>query len=215
MRITKYPFESVVLSPSLSFALTDRVRASTLIPLEMWDCPGTITVDTLGTSLSEFSSIVFVIDIRVSALPSQTNSTLSFAQDLYQQPIVKLVEFIVAACHVNPLINLEVFVHKAEKLQEDDKIGRILRSSRHDLLADIESENFRQIHERVMDRLADESPEYEQVSLNFHLTSVYDYSLQEAFSRVIHKLIDSLPYLENLLNVFCAVSPRRTCTNVG
>lgn len=57
-----------------------------------------------------------------------------------------------------------------------------------------------------MDRLVDESPEYEQVPLNFHLTSVYDYSLQEAFSRVIHKLIDSLPYLENLLNVFCAVS---------
>ena len=63
-----------------------------------------------------------------------------------------------------------------------------------------------------MDRLADESPEYEQVPLNFHLTSVYDYSLQEAFSRVIHKLIDSLPYLENLLNVFCAVStpPRQS-----
>ena len=68
-----------------------------------------------------------------------------------------------------------------------------------------ETENFRQIHERVMDRLADESPEYEQVPLNFHLTSVYDFSLQDAFSRVIHKLIDSLPYLENLLNVFCAV----------
>jgi Ras-related GTP-binding protein C/D len=152
MRVTKHPFD-------------------TLIPLEIWDCPGNITVDTLGAPLSEFASIVFVIDIR----------------DLYQQPVVKLVEFIVAACQVNPNINLEVFVHKAEKLQEDDKI-----------------ENFRQIHERVMDRLADESPEYEQVPLNFHLTSVYDYSLQDAFSRVIHKLIDSLPYLENLLNVFCA-----------
>jgi hypothetical protein len=41
--------------------------------------------------------------------------------------------------------------------------------------------------------------------LNFHLTSVYDHSLHEAFSRVLHKLIDSLPYLEELLNVFCAV----------
>ncbi|KAF8556231.1 hypothetical protein OG21DRAFT_1459842 [Imleria badia] len=152
MRVTKHPFD-------------------TLIPLEIWDCPGNITVDTLGAPLSDFASIVFVIDIR----------------DLYQQPVVKLVEFIVAACQVNPNINLEVFVHKAEKLQEDDKI-----------------ENFRQIHERVMDRLVDESPEYEQVPLNFHLTSVYDYSLQEAFSRVIHKLIDSLPYLENLLNIFCA-----------
>ncbi|KAF8121762.1 Gtr1 raga G protein Gtr2 [Boletus edulis] len=152
MRVTKHPYD-------------------TLIPLEIWDCPGNITVDTLGAPLSEFASIVFVIDIR----------------DLYQQPVVKLVEFIVAACQVNPNINLEVFVHKAEKLQEDDKI-----------------ENFRQIHERVMDRLVDESPEYEQVPLNFHLTSVYDYTLQEAFSRVIHKLIDSLPYLENLLNVFCS-----------
>lgn len=66
-------------------------------------------------------------------------------------------------------------------------------------------ENFRQIHERVSDRLLDISPDHEQVQLNFHLTSVYDHSLHEAFSKVLHKLIDSLPYLEDLLNVFCAV----------
>lgn len=42
--------------------------------------------------------------------------------------MAKLVEFIVAACQVNPNINLEVFVHKAEKLQEDDKIGGFPRS---------------------------------------------------------------------------------------
>lgn len=45
-------------------------------------------------------------------------------QDLYNQPVSKLVEFIVAASRENPTINLEVFVHKAEKLQEDDKIGK-------------------------------------------------------------------------------------------
>lgn len=67
------------------------------------------------------------------------------------------------------------------------------------------TENFRQIHERVSDRLLDISPDYEQVQLNFHLTSVYDHSLHEAFSKVLHKLIDTLPYLEDLLNVFCAV----------
>jgi Ras-related GTP-binding protein C/D len=67
------------------------------------------------------------------------------------------------------------------------------------------SENFRQIQERVTDRLLDSSSEYEQMPLNFHLTSVYDHSLHEAFSRVLHKLIASLPYLEELLNVFCAV----------
>ncbi|KAF9243456.1 Gtr1/RagA G protein conserved region-domain-containing protein [Melanogaster broomeanus] len=164
------------LPPKQTFYLEPTMRVTkhafdTVIPLEIWDCPGNITVDSIGAPLSDFSTIVFVIDIR----------------DLYQQPVAKLVEFIVAAFQINPNINLEVFVHKAEKLQEDDKI-----------------ENFRQIHERVMDRLADESPEYEQVPLNFHLTSVYDHSLQEAFSRVVHKLIDSLPYLEDLLNVFCS-----------
>lgn len=69
----------------------------------------------------------------------------------------------------------------------------------------IRPENFRQIHERVSDRLLDMSPEYEQMQLNFHLTSVYDHSLHEAMSRVLHKLIDALPFLEELLNVFCAV----------
>jgi len=42
--------------------------------------------------------------------------------------------------------------------------------------------------------------------VNFYLTSIHDHSLQDAFSRVVHKLIDSLPYIEDLLNVFCGVS---------
>ncbi|KDR78844.1 hypothetical protein GALMADRAFT_244470 [Galerina marginata CBS 339.88] len=166
------------LPPNQTFYLETTMRIvkhsiDTVIPLEIWDCPANTTVESLGVPLSQFSTIIFVIDIR----------------DLYNQPISKLVEFIVASYAENPDIILEVFVHKAEKLQEDDKI-----------------ENFRQIHERVSDRLLDMSPEYEQMQLNFHLTSVYDHSLHEAFSRVLHKLIESLPFLEELLNVFCANS---------
>lgn len=44
-------------------------------------------------------------------------------QDLYKQPISKLVEFIIAAYHDHPQLLVEVFVHKAEKLQ-DERIGR-------------------------------------------------------------------------------------------
>ncbi|KIM84234.1 hypothetical protein PILCRDRAFT_818570 [Piloderma croceum F 1598] len=166
------------LPPKQTFFLETTIRITkhtfdTVIPLEIWDCPGNITVEDLGTSLSEFSSLIFVIDIR----------------DVYQQPISKLVEFIIAAYHDNPDINLEVFVHKAEKMQDEDKL-----------------ENFRQIHERISDRLLDVSPDYELNPLDLHLTSVYDHSLHEAFSRVLHKLIDSLPYLEELLNIFCANS---------
>ncbi|KAJ7170907.1 Gtr1/RagA G protein Gtr2 [Mycena crocata] len=164
------------LPPKQTFYLETTMRVvkhpyDTVIPLEIWDCPGNITVDTLGAPLAQFSALIFVIDIR----------------DLYKQPISKLVEFIIAAYHDNPQIHVEVFVHKAEKLQEDDKI-----------------ENFRQIQERVQDHLVER--ECEQMPYNFHLTSVYDHSLHEAFSKVLHKLIHSLPFLEDLLNVFCANS---------
>jgi len=145
----------------------------TVIPLEIWDCPGNITLDSLGATLSEFSSIIFVIDI----------------QDSYQQPIARMLDFFVTAYQENPAATLEVFVHKAESLAEDYKI-----------------ENFCHIQQRVIDELFDTSQEYEQMPVNFHLTSVYDHSIREAFSRVLHKLIDSLPYLEDLLNVFCSNS---------
>jgi hypothetical protein len=40
---------------------------------------------------------------------------------------------------------------------------------------------------------------------SFHLTSIYDHSIFEAFSKVVQKLIPQLPTLENLLNIFNAV----------
>ncbi|KAI0649461.1 Gtr1/RagA G protein conserved region-domain-containing protein [Trametes meyenii] len=145
----------------------------TVIPLEIWDCPGDTTPETLGAPLSQFATMIFVIDI----------------QDLYHQPIQKLVNFAITAYQDNPNINLEVFVHKADVLTEEYKI-----------------ENFRHIQERVLYELGFVNIEYEQIPINFQLTSIYDHSLHDAFSRVLHKLIDSLPYLEDLLNVFCSNS---------
>ncbi|KAJ7158524.1 Gtr1/RagA G protein Gtr2 [Mycena filopes] len=182
------------LPPKQTFYLETTMRVvkhayDTVIPLEIWDCPGNITVDTLGAPLSQFSALIFVIDIR----------------DLYKQPISKLVEFIIAAYNDNPQLFVEVFVHKAEKLQEDDKIGlsRSL-SPQTNYPNRLLAENFRQIQERVQDHLMER--ECEQMPYNFHLTSVYDHSLHEAFSKVLHKLVHSLPFLEDLLNVFCANS---------
>ncbi|KAJ4477411.1 Gtr1/RagA G protein conserved region-domain-containing protein [Lentinula aciculospora] len=202
------------MTPKETFYLDATMRIvkhtyDTIIPLEIWDCPGNITVETLGVPLSVFSTLIFVIDIR----------------DLYNQPISRLVEFIIAAYHHNPSLHLEIFVHKAEKLQEDEKI-----------------ENYRQINERVVDRLMDVSPSFpnipnsssslntpsssgtqmnnpnrlsylnwqdfieQQLLMNFHLTSIHDHSLHQAFSKVLQRLTDSLPYLEELLNIYCANS---------
>merc|ERR1712213_113708 len=41
----------------------------------------------------------------------------------------------------------------------------------------------------------------QQVHLSFYLTSIYDHSIFEAFSKVVQKLIPQLPVLENLLDI--------------
>ncbi|KAH9944865.1 Gtr1/RagA G protein conserved region-domain-containing protein [Amylocystis lapponica] len=166
------------LPPKQTFYLERTTRVTkhtfdTVIPLEIWDCPGDMTLETLDVPLLQFATLIFVIDI----------------QDLYQQPIAKLVDFIITAYQEHPNMNLEVFVHKADVLSEEYKI-----------------ENFRFIQQRVLDELLYISVEYEQIPINFQLTSIYDHSLHDAFSRTLHKSIDSLPYLEDLLNVFCANS---------
>ncbi|KAH9856654.1 Gtr1/RagA G protein conserved region-domain-containing protein [Lenzites betulinus] len=86
-------------------------------------------------------------------------------------------------------MHLEVFVHKADVLTEEYKF-----------------ENFKHIQQRVLSELNYINFEYEQIPINFQLTSIYDNTLHDAFSRTLHKLIDSLPFLEDLLNVFCSNS---------
>jgi Ras-related GTP-binding protein C/D len=108
-------------------------------------------------------------------------------QDHHQQPIARLIELVITAYQENQNVNLEVFVHKAEALSEEYKI-----------------ENFKHIQQRVLEELDDY--DYGHIPVNFHLTSIHDHSLQDAFSKVVHKLIDSLPYIEDLLNVFCGNS---------
>lgn len=46
-------------------------------------------------------------------------------------------------------------------------------------------------------------------SHSFYLTSIYDHSIFEAFSKVVQKLIKQLPTLENLLNTLNSVSKPR------
>lgn len=92
---------------------------------------------------------------------------------------------VVIAFKANPSISFEVFIHKVDGLSDDHKI-------------DIQHE----IRQRLNDELADAEL---NIHLSFHLTSIYDHSIFEAFSKVIQKLIVELPTLENLLNILCSV----------
>ena len=112
-----------------------------------------------------------------------------------------------AAYQENPDIRLEIFVHKAEALSEDFRL-----------------ESFRHIQSRVYDELTDQPPLVisspspagpqsrevlaQDMPLHFYLTSIYDNSVQDAFSRVIQHLLQNtlLPHLEILLNNLTANS---------
>jgi Ras-related GTP-binding protein C/D len=77
---------------------------------------------------------------------------------------------------------VEVFVHKIDNLNDEFK-------------ADV----FQDIVQRVGDELSDAG--YINPNVSYHLTSIYDYSIFEAFSKVIQKLIPPLRTLESLLNI--------------
>ncbi|CAG8664841.1 12029_t:CDS:2, partial [Racocetra fulgida] len=96
------------------------------------------------------------------------------AQDDYIEALNRLHHTVTRAYKVNPELSFEVFIHKVDALSDEYKI-----------------DTQRDIQQRITDELADH--DLEHVHLNFYLTSIYDHSIFEAFSKVIQKLIPQLP----------------------
>lgn len=109
------------------------------------------------------------------------------AKDDYNEALTKFKNTVTKAYNVNSRIKFEVFIHKVDGISDDSKM-----------------ESQRDIHQRATDDLTDAG--LHQIRLSFHLTSIYDHSIFEAFSKVVQKLIPQLPTLENLLNIFISVS---------
>ncbi|KAI3656905.1 hypothetical protein MP638_007348, partial [Amoeboaphelidium occidentale] len=108
------------------------------------------------------------------------------SQDDYMDALSKLFMTIVKGYNYNPRINYEVFIHKVDGLSDDHKI-----------------ETQRDIQQRIIDELTDSGLD---PLISFHLTSIYDHSIFESFSKVIQKLTPELPALENMLNILCSNS---------
>uniref|UniRef100_A0A1I8HQN7 Ras-related GTP-binding protein D n=1 Tax=Macrostomum lignano TaxID=282301 RepID=A0A1I8HQN7_9PLAT len=53
-----------------------------------------------------------------------------------------------------------------------------------------------------VDGLTDEQ-KIEVINIHYHLTTIYDHSIFEAFSKVVQKLIPHMGAFESLLNIFC------------
>jgi len=109
------------------------------------------------------------------------------AQDDYMEAVARLNATILTVQRAYPAINVEVFIHKVDGLSDDYKL-------------DIQ----RDITIRIQDELSDHG--FENAPVTFHLTSIYNHSIFEAFSKVIQKLIPRLGILEGILTNLC-----RTC----
>jgi Ras-related GTP-binding protein C/D len=104
------------------------------------------------------------------------------AQDDYLDAVSRLNRTILIVHQYYPHINIEVFIHKVDGLSDEYR-----------------SDTFQDIVQRISDELSDAG--YENPPVHYYLTSIYDYSVFEAFSKVIQKLIPQLSTLENLINI--------------
>merc|ERR1719516_681719 len=170
------PNETLFLE-STNKIMKDDISNSSFVQFYIWDFPGQIDF---------FDTVTFDTDQIFSGV-----GALVFvidAQDDYIDALTKLNTTVTKAFSVNPKIKFEVFIHKVDGLSDDTKM-----------------ETQRDIHQRATDELVETGLE-QQVHLSFYLTSIYDHSIFEAFSKVVQKLIPQLPTLENLLNVFISNS---------
>lgn len=151
---------------------------------------------TSNPSVEHFSTL---IDLAVMELPGQLNyfeptydserlfknvGALVYvidSQDEYMNAITNLAMIIDYAHKVNPKINTEVLIHKVDGLSEDYKL---------DAQRDIMQRTGEELLELGLDG----------VQVSFYLTSIFDHSIYEAFSRIVQKLIPEISYLENMLD---------------
>lgn len=151
---------------------------------------------TANPSVDHFSTL---IDLSVMELPGQLNyfepsydserlfkniGALVYvidSQDEYMNAITNLAMIIEYAYKVNPKINIEVLIHKVDGLSEDFKV---------DAQRDIMQRTGEELLELGLDG----------VQVSFYLTSIFDHSIYEAFSRIVQKLIPEISYLENMLD---------------
>eukprot|EP00301_Raphidiophrys_heterophryoidea_P020027 c4822_g1_i1.p1 GENE.c4822_g1_i1~~c4822_g1_i1.p1 ORF type:complete len:357 (-),score=78.28 c4822_g1_i1:108-1121(-) len=111
------------------------------------------------------------------------------AQDDLGEALAKLQSTMIKAHQVNPKIKFEVFLHKVDGLTDEVKL-----------------ETQREVQTHIVEELREHN--VEDLAVTLHVTSIYDHTVFEAFSKVVQKLIPHLPSLEFLhdsLNSSCHI----------
>jgi len=165
------PNETLFLESTSKIVKSD-ISNSSFVQFQVWDFPGQIDFFD-GTFDAE--AIFGGCGALVFVIDAQDNKE-------YPDALGKLHATVTKAYKVNPNIKFEVFIHKADGLTDENKI-----------------ETHRDIQTSAQDLLSQDG--HPDIHLSFYLTSIYDHSIFEAFSKVIQKLIPQLATLENLLDI--------------
>ncbi|KAI1247149.1 hypothetical protein MGN70_011035 [Eutypa lata] len=178
--ISSVVFHKLPPNETLFLESTARIQKdampSSFMDFQVWDFPGQIDI---------FENPSFDIDAMFGEIGALI--WVIDAQDDYLEAVARLNMTILNLQRTYPNIKIEVFIHKVDGLSDDYKL-------------DIQ----RDITIRIQDELSDHG--IENAPVTFHLTSIYNHSIFEAFSKVIQKLIPQLGILEAMLTNLC-----RTC----
>jgi Ras-related GTP-binding protein C/D len=170
------PNETLFLESTVKIIKTD-IANSSFVQFQVWDFPGQLDFfDKTFDADSIFGSCGALVFIID-------------AQDDYNEALSRLYQTVTKASKVNPNMNFEVFIHKVDGLTDENKM-----------------EIHRDISQQTLDALSEGkgAEGSNNFRLSFFLTSIYDHSIFEAFSKVVQKLIPQLPTLENLLDILIA-----------
>lgn len=150
------------------------VSSNAFVKFQVWDFPGQI--DYLDSTQYNLAQILENCGVIVYVMDCM--------KDL-EESQSRLIETIVAAHKVNPDLNVEVFIHKVDELSEDQQ-------------TEINRRVTRTVTEGVQHRL---ELKRGLSTVKFHLTSIYDHSVFEAFSRVVQKLMVQFAHVQQLMDM--------------
>ncbi|KAA1106179.1 hypothetical protein PGT21_030368 [Puccinia graminis f. sp. tritici] len=157
------------------------------IDFEIWDLPGPLDSDVLTLPFAHVGAVIFVID----------------AQSSYLSTIPQLASTVIQAYQTNPALHFEIFMHKIDAVTPDYR-----------------SEIIEQVKDRLTDELSDRELSIYGVPtiaielshrITYKLTTVFDYSIYDALSRVIMKIVPQQAALEHLMNLLAQQSGVENC----
>mmetsp|Transcript_6159 Transcript_6159/g.8913 ORF Transcript_6159/g.8913 Transcript_6159/m.8913 type:complete len:416 (-) Transcript_6159:44-1291(-) len=148
------------------------------INFEIWDFPGNYDVKeelVSGGTIYDEQMIFGNCGALLYVIDAQ--------DEPYTEAVTNLLDTVAKAHTINPKIEVEVFIHKVDG---DSFVSDVLKMDCN-----------QKIQKAINEQLGDNEL---GLDLRFYLTSIYDHSIFEAFSKVVQRMIPCLPTLENLLN---------------